>query len=879
MCHWALQKNIQDTVMFKYKDKKELDAKLNFAEIEQRCMDFWRENNIYAYDKDAPRDNTYVVDTPPPTVSGSLHIGHIMSYTQTDIKVRWQRMNGKAVFYPIGWDDNGLPTERRVQNYYGISCDADLPYDENFVPEHVEDVKELRPVSRKNFIETCHLLTKNDEKVFEDIFRRIGHSYDWDLVYSTISSKAIKVSQKSFLDLVKKGYCKIVEAPTMWDVDFQSAVAQAEIEDREIAGFFHDIKFGIQGEPGEFFKIATTRPEFLPACIAVVAHPDDERYKKYFGKTAIVPLFNIPVPIVPSEHADPEKGTGIMMVCTFGDAADVAWWKQSGLPIKQIVGKDGCLIPIEYGTGNFVSLDAEKAREYYNQIAGLPVKKARAKIVEFLRESGDLLAEPRPLTHPVKFYEKGVRPLEFVSSRQWFIDVLNIKSELIEQGRKIKWYPEHMQSRYEAWVNGLNQDWCISRQRFFGVPFPVWYHIDANGVVNYADPIYPDESQLPVDPMTDVPNGFIESQRGEPNGFIGEKDIMDTWATSSVTPQIAMEFAPAGHHISLPFDVRPQAHDIIRTWAFYTIMKAYASEKTIPWKEAHISGFVLDPDRKKMSKSKGNVTTPMHLIEQYSSDAVRYWAGRARLGIDAMFEEKVMDQGKKLCNKFFNASRFVFNIVEQSGIDKSANYIANITNPLDCAWIAKMVNNIKTTRKMFESNDYSGALESTEKLFWDFCDNYLEIVKGRAYGDDNVSAVSSLMLSVDMFCMMFAPFLVFITEEVFQARPWSNDTKSIHSHLYPSIDEYGFVDAKSDLYSAVVSVVEKVRKAKSEQQKSVKTPVVSIAISGRENDLKLVADASDDLKKVLNITADEIQYKTTDDDIALESLELETIAE
>ncbi len=866
--------------MLKYKSEKALDSKFNFGDIEQRCMDFWRDSNVYAYDKNAPRDNTYVVDTPPPTVSGSLHIGHIMSYTQTDIKVRWQRMNGKAIFFPIGWDDNGLPTERRVQNYYGVACDADLPYDANFVPEHIDNVKELRPVSRRNFIETCQLLTQNDERVFEEIFRRIGHSYDWDLMYSTISPRAIKVSQKSFLDLVQRGFCKMVEAPTMWDIDFQSAVAQAEIEDRDVAGFFHDIKFGIDGADNEFLTIATTRPEFLPACIAVVAHPDDERYKKYFGKTAIVPLFNIPVPIMASEHADPEKGTGILMVCTFGDAADVAWWKQSGLPIKQIIGKDGRLIPLEYGTGNFVSLDAPRARKYYDQIAGMPVKKARAMIVDFLRESGDLLAEPRPLTHPVKFYEKGSRPLEFVSSRQWFVDILRIKEELIAQGRKIKWYPAHMQSRYEAWVNGLNQDWCISRQRFFGVPFPVWYPIDNNGVVNYSAPIYPTVDQLPIDPMTDVPAGYTESQRGAPNGFIGEKDIMDTWATSSLTPQIAMEFAPAGHHITLPFDVRPQAHDIIRTWAFYTIMKAFASEQTIPWYEAHISGFVLDPDRKKMSKSKGNVTTPMNLIEKYSSDAVRYWAGRARLGIDATFEEKVMDQGRKLCNKFFNASKFVFNIVAQSGIDVNSDYVANITKPLDRAWIAKMASVISTSRRLFEANDYSGALDATEKLFWDFCDNYLEIVKGRAYSDDNKSAVSSLMLSIDLFCFMFAPFLVFITEEVYQARPWGHDTESIHSKLYPNADEYAAMGTGYELYTKIVSVVDQVRKAKSAAQSSVKTPITEITFSGRADDLDLISVAHDDLNKVLNIQAQNINRDVTDGDLTLSHIELgtETVA-
>ena len=848
--------------MFNYKSNKALDDKLVFSDIEQRCEKYWQETNVYAYDKNAPRNNTYVVDTPPPTVSGSLHIGHIMSYTQTDIKVRWQRMNGKAIFFPIGWDDNGLPTERRVQNYYGISCDADLPYDPDFVPEHVDDVKELKHVSRKNFVEACNVLTEKDEAVFEDVFRRIGHSYDWNLKYSTISPTAIKVSQKSFLDLVEKGFCKCVEAPTMWDIDFQSAVAQAEIEDREVSGFFHDIRFGIKGDNNDFIKIATTRPEFLPACIAVVAHPDDERYQRYFGKTAIVPLFKIPVPIIASEHAEKDKGTGIMMVCTFGDAADVAWWKKSGLPIKQIVGKDGCLIPLEYGQGNFVSLDAETAKEYYDKIAGLPIKKARAQIVEFLRESGDLMAEPRPLTHPVKFYEKGERPLEFVSSRQWFIDILRIKQQLLEQGRKIKWVPQHMLSRYEAWVNGLNQDWCISRQRFFGVPFPVWYKIDENGVIDYNQPIYPDESQLPIDPMVDVPTGYEEGQRGQPNGFIGEKDIMDTWATSSLTPQIAMAVAPKGHNISLPFDVRPQAHDIIRTWAFYTIMKSYASENQIPWYEAHISGFVLDPDRKKMSKSKGNVTTPMNLIEKYSSDAVRYWAGRARLGIDATFEEKIMDQGKKLCTKFFNASKFVFNIVAQSGMNVSSEYLKNITDSLDRSWIGKMNAGIKNARKYFENNDYSGALEITEHLFWDFCDNYLEIVKGRAYGENSKSAVSTLMLSVDLFCKMFAPFLVFITEEVYQSRSWGS-CLSVHRESYPDDKDYEEFGS-FDLYNSVVCVVEAVRKVKAEKKLSVKAPVSMVQIYGDEKSLEFIKNSQEDIKNVLNITTNDIKYVTDD---------------
>lgn len=856
--------------MTEYKETKKLDDKFNPTAIEDRCLSFWENTQTYKFDASAERVNTYVVDTPPPTISGSLHVGHIFSYTQTDVMVRFQRMNGKSIFYPIGWDDNGLPTERRVQNYYNIACNPDLPYDASFKPVH--DPKNENPrqeVSRQNFIEACEVLTQDDEKVFEDIFRRIGHSYDWNLKYTTIGPKAIAVSQASFLELVEKGIASSVEAPTMWDVTFQSAVAQAEIEDREMDSFFHDIRFGVEGEPNTSFIISTTRPEFLPACIAVVAHPDDERYKPYFGKKAIVPLFDIPVPIIPSEHAEMDKGTGIMMVCTFGDAADVAWWKQSGLPIKQIIGLDGRIIDQEYGKGNFVSLNVSKAKAFYDQMIGLKVKDARAKIVEFLKEEGALVGDLKPIKHPVKFYEKGNQPLEFVSSRQWFIKLLDYKKELVEAGREIKWFPEHMQTRYETWVDGLNQDWCISRQRFFGVPFPLWYQLDDKGMIDYNKPIFASKEQLPVDPMIDVPMGYTEEMRGKPNGFVGEKDVMDTWATSSLTPQIAMAYAPEGHHLSLSFDVRPQAHDIIRTWAFYTIMKAWAHEKTIPWKQALISGFILDPDRKKMSKSKGNVVTPMHLVEKYSSDAVRYWASRAKLGIDTAFEEQIMEQGRKLTNKLFNASRFVFQMVENSGINLSEDYKQKITNPLDKAWLAKMMEGVTASRKAFGVNDYSFALENTERCFWSFCDNYLEIVKGRAYGENPTSAVSTLMATIDLFLKMFAPFVPFITEEIYQTRPWGNKETSLHTTLYPTAEEYASVVGDMALYDKVVEFVEMGRKAKAEEKRSLRTPVLEITVTANEKALAYLKQAQSDLENVLNIKDHKITFEAHSDEMVI----------
>ena len=515
-------------------------------EVEEAIQKFWEEKNFFAWNPGIAREDTFVVDTPPPTVSGSLHIGHVFSYTQTDIVTRYQRMKGKNIFYPIGWDDNGLPTERRVQNYFGIRCNSEIPYDPDWEVNHDFNPKKDKPIeiSRRNFVEACEILTEIDEKVYEQTFKRLGLSIDWNQTYSTIDKHCQKISQASFLDLVKKGIVYNHESPTMWDVGFQSAIAQAELEDREIPGAYYDLEFGID-DSNETFIISTTRPELLPACIAVVAHPEDERYKNLFGKKAVTPLFHAPVSICPSEHADPEKGSGIMMVCTFGDIADVDWWEQSGLPIKQIIGRNGRLAEVEYGEEPFTSLKPEVSKKNYKELEGLRVKQAHRKIAELLQEEGSsvcgtkkaLVSDPKPITHPVKFYEKGDLPLEFVSTRQWYIKTLDSKEKLIEQGKKIKWHPEHMFSRYENWVNGLNQDWCISRQRYFGVPFPVWYKLDEDSNPDFENPIYAES--LPVDPQIEIPSGFTEDQRNQPNGFMGDPDIMDTWATSSLTPQIS----------------------------------------------------------------------------------------------------------------------------------------------------------------------------------------------------------------------------------------------------------------------------------------------------------------------------------------------------
>jgi valyl-tRNA synthetase len=797
--------------------------------LEAKWMARWQDSGVYRFDRTRPRAEVYSIDTPPPTVSGSLHVGHVFSYTHTDIVARFERMRGKAVFYPMGWDDNGLPTERRVQNYFGVRCEPSLPYDPAFQPPE-KPGKQPISVSRPNFIELCTKLTVEDEKAFEALWRYLGLSVDWDMTYATIGKRAQRASQMSFLRLLHKGHAYQAEAPTLWDVDFRTAVAQAELEDREQPGAYHRIEFapaspstGLGAGGGNKIAIETTRPELIPACVALVAHPDDERYKPLFGTEVVTPLFGVRVPIRAHELADPAKGSGIAMICTFGDVTDVIWWRALSLPVRAIIQPNGALKPIVWGGEGWESDDAARAQGAYDQLANLSAAKARVKIVEQLKESGDLIGEPRPITHAVKFYEKGDRPLEIVSSRQWFFKTLDFREALLQRARELKWHPPYMQARLENWINGLNGDWCVSRQRFFGVSIPVWYPVLEDGSRDYTRPITPPEDRLPIDPSTDVPDGYRAEQRDQPGGFSGDLDIMDTWATSSLTPQIAGGWLddPDLFARVFPMDVRPQAHDIIRTWLFSTVLRSHFEFGTLPWAHAAISGWVLDPDRKKMSKSKGNVVTPKGLLEEHGADGVRYWAASARPGIDTAFDPAQMKVGRRLSIKLLNASKFVLGRTEPRG---------RIEHPLDVGILTNLAVLVReATERLEKDYDYAWVLQHTETFFWDFCDNYLELVKSRRYGDFGEAAAGSanatMLVVLSVLQRLLAPYLPFVTDEVWS---WWQEG-SVHAAAWPTGAEVlaalvennagSNADAYA-LYQRTTEVLAAIRKKKSERSLS-----------------------------------------------------------
>ena len=809
-------------------------------DIEQRWRAFWEDQGTYNYDPARGREETFVVDTPPPTVSGSLHIGHVFSYTHTDLMARYKRMRGFNVFYPMGWDDNGLPTERRVQNVFNVRCDPTLPYEPDLKLEFGRGGDTLT-LSRRNFIELCDEVVKEDETKFKELWQRLGLSIDWGYTYATIDEHCRYVSQYSFLRVLEKGEAELREAPTMWDIDFQSAVAQAEVEDRERDGEYQRIRFTVEG--GGDFVVATTRPELLPACIAVAAHPDDERYRDLIGSSALTPLFNAPVPVVADTGADPTKGTGILMICTFGDAADVDKWRELGVPAREVIGRDGRIKPAPWGEDHWTSTEPDAAQAAHDKLTGLFVNQARREIIALLDDSGALEGEAEKTRRMVKFFEKGDRPLEFVVSRQWFINVLDKKHQLIEQGRKIKWHPDMFRKRYEDWVSGLNQDWSVARQRYFGVPIPVWYGVDPDGEIDYSKLILPRNEDLPVDPSAEAPHGYTEEQRGAPGGFVGDPDVFDTWATSSLTPFITTSWPDDDerHRALYPTDVRPQSHDIIRTWAFTTITRALLEDGSIPWHNVAISGWILDPDRKKMSKSKGNVVVPTKPLDEFGADAVRYWAASARLGVDTALDPKVFKEGRRLVTKMRNAARLINNFEGEGGAP---------SHPLDIALSARLRVLVDEVTARWEDWDHAGALAATESWFWgDLCDNYLELSKGRVY-DGDPSAVGTLRTALDVFLRFFAPMLPYITEEIYnegRAEP-----TSVHKASWPELSE--LPETEDDgTFDAAVEVLTQVRRAKSEARISLKVPVLRAEITGPSSLLALFEKVKEDVAATVNI--------------------------
>jgi valyl-tRNA synthetase len=794
---------------------EEFPKNYNFTDSEKKWQDWWAKKGVYKWDSKGSRGDSFIVDTPPPTVSGQLHIGHVYSYTNTDFIVRFQRMMGKNIFYPMGFDDNGLPTERLV-----------------------EKQKQVRAVNmdRQEFINICNEVVATEEQKFRALFNSIALSVDWDLEYQTISPRSRAISQMSFLDLVQKGQVYRNDQPMLWDPVDQTALAQADIEDKEKQSVMNEIVFEV--EDGQKLAIATTRPEMLPACVALFYHPDDQRYQHLKGKHALSPIFATKVPILADDLVQQDKGTGLVMCCTFGDVTDILWWKKHRLETKIILSKRGTID---------IAPEMDKL-----QMNSLKVNEARNKILEALKEQGLLLRQTE-ITHTVKCAERSGAPLEILTTPQWFVKTIEHKEALLAKTAQLKWRPESMKIKLENWINSIAWDWCISRQRYFGVPFPVWY---SKRPGEEGKPIFASPAQLPVDPIKDLPEGYGAHEL-EP-----DLDVMDTWATSSVSPQLnswgisenlALDFNRHGQ--LFPATLRPQAHEIIRTWAFYTMLKAHLHQDCLPWENIMISGWCLAEDRSKMSKSKGNVIVPEKLLEQYGADVVRYWAANAKLGADTAYSEDVMKNGKRLVNKLWNAAKFVSQHFSKLSEQDKTTSLNRLEHKIICGadkWlILKLKTIITKIENAIESYEYADAMHYLERFFWDdFCDNYLEITKARAYnksGEDTpgqASALLTLYHSFKVILQLFAPFIPYITEEIYQI-VFSSEI-SVHTKgSWPKMGAFEFGQSQNDTEN-MIRILNLVRKAKAERNLSIKAPINLIEVNSQSISLDLI----EDLKKV-----------------------------
>ncbi len=788
---------------------KELPKKYNPEEEELKIQKFWEENRINDFDKNSDKP-IFSIDTPPPTVSGKMHMGHAFSNSQQDFIARFKRMRGFNVLQPLGTDDNGLPTQTLIQKIKKVNASK---------------------MDRKEFRKLCLETLDNELKPsYINDWKRLGISCDFSVTYSTIDPHSQKISQKSFIDLYKMGREYRKEAPAMYCPKCMTAISQVECEDKEIDSFFNDIVFKVGDKD---LIIATTRPELLPACVAVFFNPEDERYKDLEGKKAKVPLFDFEVPVKPDPRADPEKGTGIVMCCTFGDATDCEWQKAHNLPIKEAIDKHGRMTAL--------------AGKY----EGMKIEEARKAIIEDLKANG-LLVGQKPIKHTVNVHERCGTPIEFIHSKQWFIKYLDLKDEMLKWGNEFEWHPKHFKNRYDNWVQGLQWDWCISRQIFFGIPFPVWYckHCDEIILAN--------EKDLPVDPLEDKPPVDRCPKCGSTE-FIPEKDIINTWATSSLTPTIVKELFKGtpvyDELIKNPMSLRPQAHDIISFWLFNTVVKSKLHYDMIPWKHAMISGWMLDPHGKKMSKSKGNVIEPRDMIKKYSADALRYLAGGSKLGDDLNFQEKELVAGKKLTTKIWNATKFA--IMNLEGFDAGTKLEDVELQPFDRWILSKLQKIVQASTEAFEDFYYSKALSSTENFFWQvLCDNYLEIAKDRIYNPEKrgrgqkLAAQYTLFHSFSTVLKLFAPFIPHITEAVYQLYFAEKESqKSIHNSRWPEVQEHLF-DEQAEVHGdLVVKIIGAVRKFKSENKVSLKKDI-DLTIQCSEEEKTIIEPFIDDLKAV-----------------------------